>query len=73
MNNRNEIVGEKITRRNRVAVLWTVDDAGNLSAVREFPASDGYSDSTAHGINDSGWVVGELRKKNGRTAVLWRP
>jgi probable HAF family extracellular repeat protein len=74
MNNRNGIVGERVKAKNRVAVLWTVDDAGNLISVQEFPASDGYADSTARGINDSGWIVGDLSsKKNGQIAVLWRP
>jgi hypothetical protein len=67
------IVGERIIKQRRTAVLWTVDDAGNLAAVRDFPAPSGYTDSAAHGINDDGWIVGALRNKTSNTAVLWRP
>jgi probable HAF family extracellular repeat protein len=73
MNNQNGIVGEKIIKKRRTAVLWMVDDGGKLTATKEFPASDGYTESTAHGINDDGWIVGSLSGRSNGTAVLWRP
>jgi probable HAF family extracellular repeat protein len=73
MNNHNGIVGEKETKNRRTAVLWTVDDAGRLTAVQELPAPDGYRDSAAGGINDEGWIVGLAQNSKGSAAVLWRP
>jgi probable HAF family extracellular repeat protein len=73
MNNNNGIVGEKSTKNGSTAVLWTVDAAGNLTAVQALPAVSGYRDAGARGINDDGWIVGYAQNKDGSAAVLWRP
>jgi probable HAF family extracellular repeat protein len=74
MNNQNRIVGARSTgKSSRVAMIWTVDDAGTLVNVQQLPTPSGYNTAFADGINDENWVVGGTNKRSGSDAILWRP
>jgi probable HAF family extracellular repeat protein len=74
INNQNQVVGVRSRGNGTTATIWTVNGAGEPTAITELENPSGYQSAHDTGINDSGWVAGWASKRNsGSAAVLWRP
>jgi probable HAF family extracellular repeat protein len=73
INNKNQIIGSHDNRNGDSPTIRTVNDAGDLIAIRELEKPKGYKGATAGALNDLGWVTGQATHRDGtHVAILWR-